>query len=683
MLTEYINSFSRLGVGKAFEPTFGEGRFSIINKSVAHVKMGPNTYTTNLELQTQFQITGTKYGTSHPIATNKYYGYNKRYLDEDGVYDPLRAIDEFSKTVPGLRLNKVDLTALARTTNATDSHEAYIYVMLVSWYKARMYKDMKGSDDKFVVKQSPYTDSHVGMAIHGQFEEKSVEVELGPLYDVEVTDIGWETRDADNFWSKPYVLRYTSTNVAQVTFYLLHTLGSAGQSGLNVDIPIPGIDSHEVLLDGVGGLVFGAFNTDSVPWDKPNIIWLWIMDYVRLNRVEQAFVAALEMLGALSATPMPSYQESALWHKAKTTVNIAKFSPTRARIPSNLVGEPNVYDLNAATITLEEGMAPQNFMVVSAILNYISWVGMYGLVDNFAMDLSDWRDAFISRADELAILGAVEARAALVSFVTGKEIVTCFNNNCFISYDLTPMHTTKFITVDAVYEDGYDPVVRLDAVPAYVSGSLILGAVACDVDSLAHLHSTQTFEVDRYGTATVPDSIKIASIYRLFGHEVLLTHDKSGEVFPVYSNVRDSVVASYEVLARTRPFDMIRVGDSVARKGRHDMIPSAGALYAYGPCHVTIEQPRYDVCGYVNRSAVCRPSIILSSRRKAVVFKVSNTSEFTNAKFQVRNRAGVVRQDFHEVETEPAPAIPVATGLAAITPALRAHQEGEPVIGVE
>nr|QGY72633.1 putative coat protein [Plasmopara viticola lesion associated toti 4] len=678
MLTEYINSIAKLGVGRAFEARFGDGRFTMVNKTMAHVKMGALTYSSNLELSTHFQVSGFKYSTVSPLAHNKFYGYNKRYLDEDGVYDPVRAIDEFSKTVPGLRLTKTDLVALANTSNVTDSHEAFIYTMLVSWYKARLYKDMNGKDDKIRIKHSGYSDSHVNLSMHGQTTEIETEVELGPLVEVTPDMLGWVQRGAENYWAKPYVLRYTSTNIPQTTFYLIHTLGSSGASALNVDIPVPALDAHETLLDGVGGMTYGAFDESAIPWGKPEVLWLWIMDYVRLNRVEQAFAAALELLGSIAAQPTPSYQESVHWDKAVLTVNLARFSPTRARIPSNLLGEPNVYDLNASALTMDSNIAPQNFLAISSVLNYISWVGLYGLIDNFATDLSDWRAAFVSHSDELGILNTVDARAALISLVTGKEIITCMSRNCYLSYDLTAMANSNIILAASVNEPDYDPIIRLDTVPAYVSGSLILGAVACDIDSLAHLHSTQTFEVDRYGTASVQDAIKIANVYRLFGHQVTLTHERSGEVFPVYANTSDAVIASYEVLARTRPFDKLMIRDSEARAGRHDMIPSASGLFQYGLCHITVEMPKLDITAWKNRSNVYRPTVILSSRRKAVVFKVANTSEFTQTKFMVSNKRDVARQDFYDAQVEPAPSIPVAGPQAAVMQTMEAGAEADP-----
>jgi len=679
MISEYLNSFAKLGVGQAFEPRFGDGRFTMVNKTMAHAKIAGVTYSSNLELSSNFQISGFKYGRTTPAPKTSYYGYNKKYLDEDGVYDPLRAIDEYSRTAPGLRLSKTDLTALATTSNMPDSHEAYIFNMLISWYKARLYVDMNGKDNLLTIKQSPYKDSHVTMSWFDTSDDVEIQTELGPPAGDDFSDIGFAQRNLENFWERPYVLRYTSTNIAQASFYLLHVFGRTRSSILNADIDIPGLDTHQLLLDGVGGLVFSAIAPDAVPWGRPETLWLWIMDYVRLNRVEHAFAAALEMLGSITAQPMPSYQESNMWQHAELTLNLASFSPVRARVPSNLTGEPNVYDLNAQQITLEEGRAPQNFLAVSSVLNYAMWMGLYALTDNYATDCADWHSVFISRDAELAILGTQEARAALISLITGKEIITTSTPNCHMTFNLSQMADIKKLQASVVHEAGYDSNIYLHGVPSYVSGSLLLGAAACDTDATCHLKSMYSFSVDKYGTCGVQDALKLASTYRLFGHEVILSHEKSGELYPTYANVSDSVIAAYELMARTRPFDMVRVIDSEPREGRSDLIPAANGLFLHGEVLVTIEMPKIDITSWGKRRTVHRPVMIVQSRRKAVTFKVASTSEYTQTQFKVRNRAEIVRQDFHEAVVLPAPSHPVAQTMAASMGGHLALEAEEPV----
>jgi hypothetical protein len=683
MLTEYVNSFVKLGIGAAFEPRLGDGRFTMINKTRAIVDMKGMKYSCGLELASNFQITGAKFRVSNPTPKSNFYGYNKRYIDEDGVYDPLRAIDEYSRTVPGMRLGRDELKALASTDNLVDSQEAFIYNMLVSWFKAKLYKDMSGKNGKFTVQHSSFKDSHVGFSMYGEYGERSVDINLGPPRADEDFSYAVEYRDSTNFWTRPYVIKYSSNSVDQTSFYIAHAAGADGNSGLSADIPIAPLDFDELLFDPIGLSPSAAIKLHGDYWQKPNVIWLWIMDYVRLNRVEQEFASALELLGSLATQPMPSYHESILWSKALTNVNLSKFSPTRARIPSNLVGEPNVHDLNASTFTFDESKSPSNFVSVSSILNYTFWLGMYGMVSNFSEDCADWTDAFVSTDAELGILNTVPARAAMISLVTGKETNSCFTDNCHITFDLSGMYGIKQMVVSEVVDNQHTGTVYFDAVPQYVSGSLLLGAVSSDYPVLHHLHPQQSFSADRNGLVTPEDAAKMANTYRLFGHHLNVEHFRSGELYPTYANSEDSVIAVYELFGRSRTFDIMRVTSSTVRQGRSSDLPDAAHIAQYGECHVSFDQPVIEVSAWKRRKMVHRPVMVVDSRRVATKFHVGATSGFEKTRFVSYNRTGTRRQDFHEAQPELMPAVPIVRGTAAHTIPLEAAQEVDPAEDVE
>ncbi|QJW70334.1 coat protein [Erysiphe necator associated totivirus 5] len=682
MFTNYLNSFTKLGIGKALDVTLGDGRFTMTNKTRAHAKMGVQMYSVGLDLATNFQVSGWLYERQSVQAENYYYGYNKQYLDEDGVYDQLRAIDDYSRTVPGLRLNKIDLAALVTTSTAADSHEAYIYNMLASWFTAKLYKDMKGENNKFEVRHDGYSDSHVKFGFFSGGATTSSTIELGAPFDGEPANLGWDTRTLDNYWDRPYTFRYSATNVPQISFYMAHLWGRTGKRALNVDIAIEGLDPDTVYLDPVGPLRNVGVGLDMVPWHSPDTLWLWIMDYVRLNRVEQAFAASFELLGALATQPMPSYQESNLWHYAAVTVNLAPFAPVRARVPSNLRGEPNLHDLNATTVMSDEARAPSNYIVVSAALNYAAWMGLYGLVGNYSRDMIDWRAALSTYDAELAILNTPEAYGALISLISGKEIFTCMNTNCHLTYNLTAMAGFSEVVPLEVLEQGY-PDIKIHALPSFVSGSLFMGSVACPLDSMVHLQSAYTFNVSQYNDVDAIDAAKAASLYRLFGHDVDVVHISTHEKYPVYANVSDATVATYELLARTRDFDRMRLLSSQAREGRTYDLPDVSALSTYGSVSVTIERPTLTVCAWNRRQPVHRPTVVLASRRQAITFKVANTSQYRTAHFNVGRRQDKVQMGFHEVKREVAPSIPQGHTELVGTLAPDPMDLGEPVRSVE
>ncbi|QGY72627.1 putative coat protein [Plasmopara viticola lesion associated toti 1] len=669
MHTEYINSFLKLGIGASLDVKFGDGRFSIINKTRIHAKAGLQTYTAGLELMSDFQVTGWKHGRQSMQPTNTYYGYNKQYLDDDGVYDPLRAIDDYSKTVPGLRLNKVDLEALASTGGKADSHEAFIYNMLVSWLYAKIYRDTGGKDNRLILQQSGYSDSHTAFNYFDSGNTTSYNHAMGEPFTGTKNNLGWDVRTLENYWDRPYVFRYTSTNVPQISFYLSHLWGRSGNGPLSADVKLEGLDDQEVYLDPVGPIRNMIFSNEVVPWGSPDALWLWIMDYVRLNRVEQAFAAAFELLGAVANQPMPSYQESHLWHKANLSINLAPFSPVRARVPSNLRGEPNLHDTNAITMLSDETKAPANYITTAAVMNYTAWVGLHSMVSNFSRDMRDWRPAVESYDAEMAILATPESRAALVSLVTGKEIFTCMNNNCHITYDLSDMANVKYIADYVPLEEEYPAKLKLDGLPPYVSGSMIMGCVALELQEVAHLHGTYSFQISTYNDLDPVDAGKAASTYRLFGHDTEIVHFRSMEQYPIYANRNDSTIAVHEIINRTRDFDRLKILSSSPRTGRNVDLPGAESLSNYGSVHVTIDRPTLLVLPWQSRRNVFRPAVVMQNNRAAVHFKVGNTSQYKTAHFNIGRVQNMVSQGFHERHLEVAPAHPVISGELAPTKA--------------
>lgn len=305
------------------------------------------------------------------------------------------------------------------------------------------------------------------------------------------------------------------------------------------------------------------------------------------------------------------------------------------------------------------------------------------MISNYSDDCAEWYDVFASQDSELAILSTVEARAAMISLVTGKETNSCFTPNCHITMDLSPMYGIKQLAVDEIFDANHSGIIRFDSVPSYVSGSLLIGSVSSEYPTLQHLKPVQDFEVDRTGLVKAEEAAKIANLYRLFGHQVTIEHFRSGELYPVYANSSDSVIAVYELFGRARTFDIMRVNSSYPREGRHTDIPSASHLLTYGKCHIAFDMPVIDVCAWMRRKTVHRPIMMLESRRVPTKFNVGATSGFEKTRLLAFNKTGIRRQDFHEAPTELAPSIPAVRGMAATTQPIVMSQEEDLVGDVE
>jgi hypothetical protein len=625
---------------------------------MATVKAVGNTYTSNLQLSTDFQVTGLPVVVNHYDGEGDYIGYNRRYISDGGMYDVAAALEEFSKVSYGRRLAKAEIETFLANQVGVDSHESFIYNMLVTWYKAKLYKDTRGTDGILKVKQSPYKDSHVVIGYHNQTSEITHEIELGLPNPDAVEDIDLQFRKDANFWDRPFVLRYNGQARGQTEFYLFHVLGRTKESALNVDINIEPLDTSELLMDPVSAQEHTAIQVDNVPWTKPEILWMWITDYVRLNRVEHAFAAALELLGALSAQPMPSYQESNHWQYMLHKVTLAKFSPTRARIRSNLDGEPYVQDTQALEFMEKEAPHPKNFLLISAIVNYYSWVGLHALVDNYSRGLTDWSNVFQCTDEELSLLTTPMARAACVSAVTGKEFVTCANKAAHLVYDIYPMAEHLRVTFDEVLEDGYHSFVDLEGPHPYVSGSLVLGTVSGDMATTSHLKALQKFSVDKYGTTSVEGALTAMTAYRLFGHQLQVVHERSGEQYPVYANSRECVVAPTSLLDRTRDYDMLALTDATVRVGRNDNLPHPTTLRGHSDITLTISQPVLQAVSWQRRQQPLSVAMHLPGRRRSVTFKIRAGTAFQQVVMRAKAERATVPQGFQQRGNVTAPELP-------------------------
>jgi len=248
---------------------------------VAKLVVGEDHYKADVKLRTDFQAAMLSKTSVTRKGHSDYSGMNRQYISEQGIFDPGMALSEFARS--GLEKRVVRETTLSILTKQTqaDSHEAFIYNMLITWVKAYLYNLSGDTDGILRIKRMPYTDSHIKIPIKGDIEEHMDEYELGPPIEFDDEfEINWDLRNATNYWNRPYVLHYNGTTREQENFYLLHVLGRNINTSLHCDVGIPGLDTSLLLLDPING-------RESVPgiptisnWTQHVKFWSWIMDYV-------------------------------------------------------------------------------------------------------------------------------------------------------------------------------------------------------------------------------------------------------------------------------------------------------------------------------------------------------------------------------------------------------------------
>nr|WGM49125.1 coat protein [Umbelopsis ramanniana virus 8a] len=643
------------------DPVIKDGRFTVVNNTVVDVNQGNRHYHSDLSLTADFQVAGRKKRGNRGTLSTDYAGYNRKYITEDGNYDGVAALEEFAKVSAEKGMMKPEVyTQLSKYTQA-DSHEAFLYNMLISWYKAKLYSDSQGVDDVLKVKTSAYNDSHVVVALDQSFDDHTYELDLGyPVDQTTIERADWVLRNKELYWSRPYVLTYNASNPKQEVFYLLHTLGRNDVTALNFDIEIRGLNAKDLLLDPLNGRDYLPADYSDLDWSNHHLMWSWIVDYVKINRVEQAFASAFELLGALAYQPCPPTMEAAAWQEAEFCVVLADFSPTRGRLRTNLSGEAFKPYALAEEFLLSEAEAPGQFMASSALCNYYMWMGLYALLYNEARTRTEWRTVFSSVADELQVLYTAEARAACISVATGKEFSTCLTESCGMYIDTSRMETTtrlnRILDLDGTIGDQ----IEIKYMPAPVSGGILLGTFSEQL--LATEHLTGTFQLPLISDEPTPmghsDIMKTCLVYRLFGFDCTLREMYSQQEYQTWAAARECVPEP-GVLGLTDDVPRIwKIVDASPREGRRNVLPTVYELLSNTHAIVQVQKPTVKFNEWRKRTQTLKPQIRFVNKKQAVTFKVNTPLRYNNTRMIARPVAQKAKQDFTKGSTSGPPVTP-------------------------
>nr|UMQ74228.1 capsid protein [Helianthus annus leaf-associated totivirus 7] len=663
MASQTIQDLVNFKLSSNYVPLFKEGRFTLANSSVATLTSKQHAYQCDLSLATDFQLAGRKVRLDINPQSNDFTGYNKKYINEHGFYDPGLALSELSRYGFEKRIVKEDTYSLIQNMTQRDSHEMFLYNMLVSWLKAHLYKYEGRKDKKFTVKTSPYKDSHLTIPLDGDLHlgEHSYEIEVGPPIDIDDEDLelDFQRRRDTNYWRRPFVLHFNGGSKKQQAFYLCHVYGRTVTSALNVDIELPGLAPKEILLDVVNsGDEIIDLESD---WTNPNLIWEWITDYVALNRLHQQFAAVLEVFSAIAAQPTFPTQESTHWNSAQLVAVLGLFSPTRARIRSNLEGEQFFTSPVAGSIMITEAATPINYIMNAAVYNYYMWYGLYAIMHNTAVSRSDWTTVFGSLADALSVLVTPAMRAACVSSITGKEVHTNQTYSAGFYVDTSTMGDDLYVR-NAVRADGSRCApIPIEALYAPVSGSLILGTLSGDLDVVQHIKAVQTLPHAEVFTQTLDhlEWLKIANAYRLFGHQCVFESEGSLTFREAWANAKHCVIEPASVhFSPTKP-SRLYLNRSYAREGRsYPIMPAiellrsgGGVLEISKPCIAPVEWQRW-------RKPLAVTVMTRRENRTKVQFQVGATFSAKPHTYTMQHYKQLVRKDFQVDQTEILPTIP-------------------------
>nr|AFH09415.2 capsid protein [Xanthophyllomyces dendrorhous virus L2] len=321
-------------------------------------------------------------------------------------------------------------------------------------------------------------------------------------------------------------------------------------------------------------------------------------------------------------------------------------------------GEAMVTDMDAHDFVLDETKTPRKALFSGAMINYLAFMGLHAILSNYASRHENWRSAFLHSHEELAILHDRTVRAALTSVITGKEMVTFMNPNLFVSYDVTPMVNVSKVSFEEVLERGYPSSLPVHGVVPMVSGSLFLSANASDVASQCHLEQGMKVTVDEYGTVSPEDALRVAQMYRMFGHELEIRSEKTEEIHELFAPVQECVIYPSALLYNTRDTDRLKLVSSLRRPGRSSTIPDVSALTAGQTITIDYTIPRIGMHYFNKRVLPIAPSMVLPQRKREITFRVKGHTVLHKVKMNASNVTRPVK-DFHGGEIQVAPLLPV------------------------
>nr|UXL82808.1 coat protein [Conidiobolus adiaeretus totivirus 2] len=687
MLTKFIQDIVNVDLSRRYGTGRADGRFNFVNNTQVVVRKEEIQYKTELVVSGGFQFAGRRIRVVEQTSATNYSGINKKFIDENGVYDPLVAVNEFARAASDRRLVKEDTNAILARQTFQDSHEAFILNMLISWLKADLYREGQNTDDVLKVKTSPYMDSHVICPLDQEAEEHTYEVPMGVPVPAELIEgAAWIRRSNNNYWSRPYVIHYTCGRKGKEEFYLAHVQGRRRNSALNFDIDIQGIETRDLLLDPANGVDYEYTNYNAIPWTDPETLWGWITDYVHVNRLQEQFAKAFELLGAIAAQPQWTSLEACHWQDAQMVVVIPSFCPTRARIRMNLEGLPYMPNVDTMTFLSDEASPPSKYITASAIANYYMWYGAYTLLHNQARSRDDWRSVFDSNVDELGVLTTSVMRSGCISAITGKEYATNFDDNCAMYIDFTPMFDRTHLGPLKRLDNTFDEYFEITSMFAPVSGALVLGTLVGLYDSTCHLAGFKMFTGrGALGTIyTMEESLFLANLYRMFGHEAIFRDLVSKTEFVAWAPVHDCIVdPSVIEFSALQPRSLMLV-DTQRREGRSDSLLPPAALLDGKPFTVTVVKPTIRPRQTYKVARVVKPVPQLPRAVKPVKFIIKAPMTYDPVKFKARliSDPSFKRPDFQNLTTEIPPTKPEGPTIVATDTAEDAtDQERLPHVG--
>jgi hypothetical protein len=222
------------------------------------------------------------------------------------------------------------------------------------------------------------------------------------------------------------------------------------------------------------------------------------------------------------------------------------------------------------------------------------------------------------------------------------------------------MEDLVHITHTAAGTSGEHAQVLIDGLYAPVSGSLVLGTMSGELDTVQHLKSQ--YRVDFRGTRTeIYDRVeltKVANIYRLFGHNVTLFDIITQEQIQPWASVNECIIEPSSISFDPCQVKKLSIGWSDMREGRAVPLPALGALAVDGYIEVTIQKPHIEPIEFRTAQKTIKCYVTSKREKKPLPIRIKSNYSYRPETFQARKTLTYKQQGFQDLRAQIPPANP-------------------------
>nr|UVG55947.1 putative capsid protein [Poaceae Liege totivirus 15] len=620
-----------------------KGAFSVGASSDLRVNCNGVVYPIDVNSQVTFSSIDTKMEVFKVVGHNDLRGVNKKLIRADMDTVDTIALRSFVSKAYSVKTDlRTGWVYSAEYTPVSDSHVAFIYNMMISWYKAVLWKGAYETGDAtratnllpatITVRRYNYKDSHV-IVSHGEGEDGELDVtfDIGPPSGVDPAGDDMVHAFSFNALSSERMEVVLLPNISKHanTWYIQHLVTRTNTTPFNFDVKVPGVQLQNLSTRTTSGNDALYEGDENIDWTDADSMWYWMCSYVTENRVQSQFAAAFELFSSVAYRPVADSAEGFLYSTVPTQIYIPEPHYYRARFPGLMEDEPWMTPHDAHDMMLRTGADAHALLAMAGVSNYIAHIGAVSVASEGHM------------VEQNLVLGAqfaihsntymerpTEHRAACIYAVLGREVFTHFTSGMGVIYPTTSYTTIgryPFARRSSATSDirGFDltgsGLAHGGKMPLPASPALLYGKVSDQLTALQHCRP-----IIKWNFANGVDSIlsleeafTLANLYRMAGYDSTFSCVQTGATVAPYSSLKAMSLSLSTMSFNPRLNSTYQVVDFKNRNPeRLSRLPTPEVFMAMNSLHVTS-----DTRGYVMEVPGKRGVTIHTNYRRARTMK--------------------------------------------------------------